>query len=302
MPFLRPLLLTIFTLGTLFSLATKPTSAQELPPLPIQFDPDTLINPGRPGGRRRGGGSRGGCQADLPLSAIAYANTSSSTEFNVSVMDETVGTLTTQAQPTLWFYLPQPLSTDTKTTFGIQNGNGETLYTGQLIGNTDDAGIVSAPLANTPVFLEAGTPYQWFLILECEGESNTVNGWVERRMVESDLTQALTQVNARSRAALYANYGYLQDAISDLALLRLSEPEDEAIAQDWVNFLSALDLTDLTAAPLLNCCQIADAQAPIEQPELQQTEPTEPESVPEQIEVDEETDTRTILQRARDKG
>lgn len=102
----RTALFTIL-LGLLAALA--PVAAQPLPPLPIEFNPDTLRNPGRPGGRRRGGGSRGGCYDGIPLSAIAPASITTTEELGVTRTDEAVGSLTITAEPILWFYLPASL-------------------------------------------------------------------------------------------------------------------------------------------------------------------------------------------------
>ena len=256
----RPLITTV-ALSTLaaaaFSsvlLVPSVAIAQLQPTLPIQFDPGTLENPGRPGDRRRGGGSRGGCQADIPLTAIAYASSQIVEELGVQSVEETVGTLTTQAQPVLWFYLPGPRAESRRAEFIVKDSQDDLLYQGQLVGETDSSGIVSVPM---PLTLEPDASYHWALILDCDESDRTwVEGWVERRTADPLLTETLAETNARSRAALYANHGYLQDTLTELAALRIANPEDEAIAQDWATFLSDLDLLDLTAAPLLDCCQV----------------------------------------------
>ncbi len=256
--------------ATVLALHLPPAVAQTLPSLPIQFNPDTLENPGRPGDRRRGGGSRGSCQADIPLTAIAYASSQVVEELGVQSLEQSVGAFTTQAQPTLWFYLPGPLTEGTAAEFIVKDGQDTLLYQGQLVGQTDSSGVISVPM---PLDLEPDADYHWFLILDCdEGDRTRVDGWIERRTTGSTLSRALDQANDRSQAALYANSGYLQDALTELAALRIAYPEDEAIAQDWATFLSALDLPDLTAAPLLDCCQVTSIQVPTQRPEVE-TEP-----------------------------
>lgn len=104
--------------------------AQELPPMPIRFKPGELVNPGRPGGRRRGGGSRGGCAADgVPLSAIAYSDSQTIQELGVPVVSESVGTFTTQAQPMLWFYRPQAISDETQAELIVKDERNAVLKT-----------------------------------------------------------------------------------------------------------------------------------------------------------------------------
>lgn len=280
--------LTAITLSALPPL--RPAIAQQLPPLPIQFNPGNLPSPGRPGGRRRGGGSRGSCQAELPLTAIAYADRSTVEELGVTQTVEAVGMLTTQAQPSLWFYLPAPL-TDSATTELVIKSADQVLYSGQLVGTTDGSGIVSVPM---PISLETGTAYHWFLTVDCdENERAVVDGWIERRLPDSALSNLLGQASPRNRAALYANAGFLQDALSELAALRLANSEDAAIAQDWASFLNALDLPELTVAPLLDCCQTGTAPAP--EPDIE-TEEAEPEAQPEPA-----PSPPSILERARDR-
>ena len=288
-----------------------PAIAQQLPPLPIQFNPDRLVNPGRPGGRRRGGGSRGDCPSSSPsspsLTAIAYARTVS--ELGIERTDETAGAFTTQAQPTLWFYLPSALSSTTATSFAIKDSRDQLLYEGQLSGDTPSDGIISVPV---PIDLTMGTPYHWFLTISCgageDSDQATVDGWIERQAGDANFNRVIGQADSRNRAALYANYGFLQDATTELAALRLANREDAFLAQDWVDFLAALDLRDLTAAPLLECCGLVDARSPQPEtkpsaPEVSEPEVSEPEGESVEPEPAEpEPDTRTILQRARDRG
>ena len=279
-----------------------PTLAQQLPPLPIQFNPERLANRNRPGGRRRGGGLGSECPASPSLTAIAYARTV--LELGTERTDETAGAFTTQARPTLWFYLPAALSEQTVTSFTIKDSRDQLLYEGQLLGETDSDGIISVPV---PVDLAVGSPYHWFLSVGCgtgeAGDRATVNGWIERQAGDSTFNRDISQATSRNRAALYANYGFLQDATTELAALRLANRENTSLAQDWVNFLAALELRDLTAAPLLECCGVGDGRSPQLETKPSEPEVLEPEgesAEPEPAEV--EPDRRTILQRARDRG
>ncbi|MEO0707607.1 MAG: DUF928 domain-containing protein [Cyanobacteria bacterium J06649_5] len=298
--------LTTAVLSAISSLAVSsslPAAAQDLPPLPIQFEGRrNWLNPGQPGGRRRGGGARGSCQTDRPLTALAYADSTTSEELGVVSTDENVGSLTTQSQPVLWFYLPEAISSDRAPELIIKNSREDVLFQGAIAGQTDDSGIIGVPMA---ISLEPEETYRWFLTLECdESESTTVNGWIERRPPNSDLSRTFSQANPRNRVALYANYGYVQDALSELVSLRLTNPDDAAISQTWNAVLTQLDRTDLTDAPLLDCCQIASAEGPrLEEAIPEATEVNPSESIyEEEAEDAEEVDSRSVLQRARDKG
>lgn len=281
-----------------------PAKAQELPPMPIQFNPETLRSPGRPGGRRRGGGSRGGCAVgEVPLSAIAYSDSRSSQSLGVDVVSESVGAFTTQAQPLLWFYLPQAISNETGAELIVKNERDELVYRGRLTGSTDDNGIIGVPM---PVEMAPGSAYHWFLSLDCgETSSESVDGWVVRQAAQANVARLLTQAEPRNRAALYANYGYVQDALSELAMLRLADLDDREIAAAWVGFLSGLGLEDLTAAPILDCCELAGADA--EEVDAQDTEVEAPEveaveaPVPVERELS-EPPSRSVIERVRGRG
>lgn len=309
-----------------FTAIASPAAAQSLPPLPIQFSPDRVITQGREGS------ASGVCaESRRPLRAIAYTDPRSQTA---------VSARTAQAQPTLWVYLPVPISEETEASFVLKNSLNAPLYEGALSGQTDSTGIIGISLSDIPLSIDlaVGDAYQWSLSVTCaENETAVVSGWIERRLLDSSLRPTFEAVGSRNRAALYANYGYLQDTLSELAALRLANPDNEAIAQDWSNFLSALNLSELASEPVLECCQIGkeredsageeineeineerneDTERPVDS-ELEENEASDveqPEGADERSEegaesLEEETpeaapeeDGRSILQRARDKG
>lgn len=279
------------TIGSL--LFPSPVSSQALPPMPVQFNPDTLRSPGRPGGRRRGGGSRGGCVAsDIPLSAIAYSDTQTSQALGVEVTEESVGSFTTQSQPLLWFYMPRAISENSGAELIVKNEQNEVIYSRQLAGETTDSGIISAPIA---IEMTPGSAYRWALSLNCdEAASESVEGWIVREEAQPEANRLIAQAEPRNRVALYTNYGYIQDALSELAALRLADRDNLELAEDWVTLLSGLGLEDLTAAPLLDCCELAGLEAdtpepaPVEAPAPEREEPQEP--------------SESIIERARDRG
>ncbi|MGB7484642.1 MAG: DUF928 domain-containing protein, partial [Phormidesmis sp.] len=286
----------------------QPAAAQDLPTLPLEFKPNGSPNPGRPGGRRRGGASRGSCQAGIPLTAIAPVQTTQAQELGVTQVVETVGALTTQVQPMLWFYVPGAVG-EVTTEFIVKDSSDQVvLYQGRLAGQTVGSGIVGVPL---PIEMAPNSAYHWFLTVDCdETERVVVDGWVERRTVGPDASRTLTQATARNRAALYANYGFLQDTLSELALLRQENVEDEAIAQEWRQLMIMLELPELAEVAVLPCCEVTnepdetvpDETVPGETTEDETREDTPPERPSEVIELERERDGRSVLERARDRG
>ena len=255
--------------------------AQELPPLPIQFDP-TRTNAARVGNYE------GTCEADgKRLSAIAYTNPTTQVANSA---------LTAQAQPTLWFYSPFPIEA-ASATFTLSDAQGNSRYESMISEQTESAGIFSIKI---PEAITLGVPLQWSLALNCEGEQTTLSGWIERGELYPDLARMVEAVGERNQAALYASYGVLQDAITAIATLRLTDPENEILAQDWSTFLSALNLSELANEPILDCCQVGAIEEIEEIEEETEQVVEESEEVPEMEEPEE--DNRTILQRARDRG
>ncbi|MEO0770446.1 MAG: DUF928 domain-containing protein, partial [Cyanobacteria bacterium J06649_4] len=216
--------------------------------------------------------------------------------------DEAVGALTTQANPTLWFYLPTPVQEST-IEFVLKGSNETVLYEGQLVGETSDSGIVGIPL---PVSLQPNTAYRWYLTLVCdETERTTVDGWIERQNPGPDLTRTFSQANTQNKVALYAHYGFLQDALSELANLRLIQPDNDALDREWDGFLTALNLSDLSAAEILDCCTLAEVTEVSEPtiPETLEPDPTpETDSVETETEEEEQQENRpSIQERIRDR-
>ena len=275
---------------------TGPATTGQLPPLPIEFNPENLINPGRPGGRRRGGASRGECEGEIPLTAVAYAASQSVQELGVSRTDESVGMATTRANPQLWFYMPAAVG-KLPTEFVLKDSQNQVIYQGQLAGSTDTSGVVGVSL---PLALRVNDAYQWFLTVDCDDSHRvTVNGWVERRSVNEDIDRTLRQASIQNRASLALSYGFLQDAVTAVATSRQTGSEQGS--QDWAQLMSALGLPELSEATVLPCCELSDAsqEDPVES--LPVESPLEPEEMPEPTEAPEE-ESRSILQRARDRG
>ncbi|MEO1390787.1 MAG: DUF928 domain-containing protein [Cyanobacteria bacterium J06634_6] len=289
------------TVLVLSALPLRPATAQQLPPLPLEFNPENLINPGRPGGRRRGGGSRGSCQADIPLTAVAYANSRTVQELGVSRNDEAVGMVTTLQTPDLWFYMPAAVGNNA-TEFVLKNASEQVIYQGQLAGTTNDSGIIGVTL---PVALNVNDAYHWYLTVDCDdSERVTVNGWVERRAIGPDIDRTLRQANERNRAALAANFGFLQDAVSNLAVSRQIDPDSKTATQDWEQLMTVLGLPELSAVAVHLCCELSNepVNGPTETTPPTESTPPEAEEMPDPAPVEPEEESRSILQRARDRG
>ena len=245
----------VLPLAVAIALATTVAQAQDAPggrqrggASHIEYQPPTLSNVGAPGNRRRGGASRtGSCPAVAqPLTAL------------VPTVKDSVGGLTTAANPTLWFYVPYVLNTDHPAEFALLNDRNQYVYQTTLANaQTDATGIIEVALPST-VALEVGKPYRWALTVNCGADSSVfVMGGIQR--VAPLGADAMSNPPSGSeaaanldRASLYAEHGIWFDALTILAELKQAKPDDAAIAAEWQSLLQSATLEDLANQPFVS--------------------------------------------------
>jgi Domain of Unknown Function (DUF928) len=164
-------------------------------------------------------------------------------------------------RPTFWFFVPDALSPDTPISFVLEDSEGNPLYEHQF-NVTSPGGVVSVTLPNPP--LEMGKLYHWAFRIsdDASSEPEFVEGWVERREPDADLSDRLARSSDREKVALYAEKGFWHDALTQLALLRQANPEDEALNADWTSLLASIGLEDIASAAIVPCCTIGSESAP----------------------------------------
>ncbi len=233
---------------------------------PIQFTPPSLPDRGRPEGRRRGGASRGNCaiSEQIPLTAIIPASVSSdlspSSERAENSTIETVFSLTAQASPSFWYYVPYPLST-TRLEFVLQDENGNILYQGT--GSPDQSvlqesgGVIQVSLPDTAPALQPNGLYHWFFLAYCDDiNPEFVDGWIMRSPISEALSSAVSNTTPRAQAALYAQNSLWQEVLTLLGEQYREAPTDPTRASDWGNLLKSAGLGELTEESLIDCCQL----------------------------------------------
>ena len=226
-------------------------------------------NRGRPGGRE-GTGSRGGCPAaNIPLTALVPTS-------NLE--------LAVEAAPTFWFYVPYKSELVATGEFALQDEANNDIYrTALTLPGTP--GIVSFSLPSTAP-LELNQTYQWYFKLYCDrqklAESVFVRGWVRRVALKVELNgQLQPAITPQERIALYAKNGIWQSALTDLAKLRLAEPQNTTFNREWAEMLKAVGLEDLAREPIVGSVK---ANSP---PEYREPRNTEVRSEPrERVERD----------------
>ncbi len=198
---------------------------------------------GDPGGRGRGGGSRGNCEKYQDLTAIVP-------------QDPQIAALTTETHPTLWFYIPTALPDGASIAFTLRDQADNDLYTNTFKPDAMDAGIIRITIPSKVTPLNLQQPYRWSLSVFCEAQnpkaSVFVNGTIRRTSLPNDIQRAVIAAQDPSdRAILYAKYGIWHDAVTALGVAR---GKSETIDGTWSDLLAAANLSRLDPALMLPCC------------------------------------------------
>lgn len=285
---MKPAQIVLSLFGSLSLLSTGIAEAQLSPTVPLQFVPPAAPERGRPPGRRQGGASRGGCHiaSQPPLTAMVpfnleptleatnreMANSSAAvTDKEVSRAAQSSGSqsavfsLTTQAHPSFWFYVPYSLET-TPLEFVLQDENNNTLYQervsveafeSQLQDSDSEGGIVQVALPDSAPALESGRTYRWFFMAYCDADNPSyVEGSVMRSPLADTAADALTTATTREQASFYAQNGIWQEALTVWAEHYKENQANAAISNDWESLLESANLGHLTGQPLMCCCSV----------------------------------------------
>jgi hypothetical protein len=151
--------------------------------------------------------------------------------------------LTTSEHPTVWIYLPYSAEDAPVGEFSLQDDEDEVYRT--QFAMPSSPGVVGVTVSATNE-LELGKHYRWYLEVDCpratvggQSEPATLTGTVQRVARSADLDRQLQiATTAVQRASAYASQGIWYDTITELAQLRLQEPDDASATQLWVELLS----------------------------------------------------------------
>ncbi len=243
----------------------------QVPPIaPLQFVAPTAPDRGRPPGRRQGGASRGSCDlagqppltALVPFSKSARSLDGDTTEATVLKQQSLrsqpsdVFSLTIEARPSFWFYVPYSLTT-TPLEFVLQDEDHNTLYQSHLSvdDSSRDRGIIQVTLPESAPALQPETTYHWYFLAYCDqGDPSFVDGWITRSPLSP--ADSLMAATPREQAIFYAQQGIWQDTVTLLGERYRENTTDADIARDWESLLESAHLTQLIEQPLVNCCSL----------------------------------------------
>lgn len=231
---------------------------------------------GPPSGKTTSAAHRGGACASArsqpPLSAIAPTS--------AQLIDEFVLSVTTQAYPTLWFYLPYTIGAPSSSAGTAKAGKpvppaielrleekdaDDDAYSQRTIMTLSHAkaGIVGFPLTpeslQTP--LEVDKLYRWLLVVHCipgDASANTFTRLNLVRVAPQPLDPQSLEFSAPQRK-LYTQYGLWEavqagawnDFITTLAALSCRSPNDATLTAVWAQSLTDVGLKPIAQKPLL---------------------------------------------------
>ena len=215
-------------------------------------DEDDIPRQGLPG-RRIGGGTRrpsDECIAgETPLIALIPEN-------NLGV--------TTAAHTSLLFYLP-PATATRDVEFVLTDSNDELIYdtTLQVQGNS---GVISLNLPDdAPVHpLPMNENYHWYFSIICDSTNRAqdiaVDGWIRRVDLATTLTNQLNNVTLLERArVLYQELELWHEALTILADLRRTQPNDPTVTAHWTQVLQSVGLDSIAQESLIDLPLVNDA-------------------------------------------
>ena len=202
-------------------------------------------------GRRIGGGTRGEeCIAgETPLIALMPEN-------NLGV--------TTAANPSLLFYLPQATAAR-DVEFVLLDANDELIYdaTFQVKG---DSGIISLSLPNDESLptLAKNENYHWYFSIICDpanrAQDIAVDGWLRRVDLAANLTHQLDNVSPLERARVLSQEPELwYEALTILADQRRTQPNNLTVAGQWTEHLQSVGLNSIAQESLIDIPLVTDS-------------------------------------------
>lgn len=157
---------------------------------------------------------------------------------------------TLSAYPSFWFYISNKINETTQIKFVVSElKTGNKVYD-RVIQGTNKAGIIGITLPKDKKYaLSSEENYSWSLIVDCAGtyeKSETIlTGWLTRLSSDSELQQQLATASEAEKHTVYLKHNLLYDALEELALSRITKPDNIEIKKAWNKLLIKLGWEDL---------------------------------------------------------
>ncbi|WP_081972516.1 DUF928 domain-containing protein [Leptolyngbya sp. KIOST-1] len=215
------------------------------PLVPVTQALPTPPDQGAPTGRQRGGASRGDCMAYQDLTAL------------VPVVDGRVWSQTSSPTPDFFFYVPQPLTTDTALELVVQDKDDNYIFRKQVSVDAP-SGILTLPVNPEGAGLNAGETYSWTFSIYCDAArpsaSVSVFGTVTRvaDTVVTESGQTLTPQQQFNLSRQYVAAGIWHEALALTLALHRADPDNADYFAALDALLRQAGLADLSPAVLVS--------------------------------------------------
>jgi hypothetical protein len=195
----------------------------------------------KPSSNLSGGAARGGCRTE-------------GTKVNVvALMPNTKIGLTVAPKPTFLFLVSKTSVQEAQ--FNLFNETGEKFIYSKTFPLTNTGDIISFTLPDDAPALEVGKEYQWEVVVNCDPDDSASNPRVrmaiKRVEPSSTLASKLVEAQQNERPDLYAQEGIWIDALSTLAKLRMNNPNDAELKEEWTSLLESVGLEEIASLPVV---------------------------------------------------
>ena len=152
--------------------------------------------------------------------------------------------LTTQSQPTLYWYTRNPVTARFGLTLLDKDESNPLLEVGA--GSKMVAGIQKLDLGDHNISLQPGLAYQWSVTLVMDEGSRTegvtARGVIERMEPGEGLTSRIENNHGTNLVGVYASEGIWYDALETISSMIDKSPEDQGLAAIRASLLSQVGL------------------------------------------------------------
>ena len=161
---------------------------------------------------------------------------------------------TLHAYPIFWFYIPCTVRKVAHLEFRLTEvATGKKIYD-RSIEISEKASLVGLPIPQDPRYaLSPNLNYSWSLNVECtESNKNTavkLEGWVSRLPLKPDLQNQLAASTEEEKHKIYLQEDLYYDALNDLALRRIAEPNNPQLEIAWNQLLTELGWRHIAQHP-----------------------------------------------------
>lgn len=159
--------------------------------------------------------------------------------------------LTTQSQPTLFWYLSKATRSKIEVSLFLEN-DPRPLLELKLEG-TDHSGLQKLPLSKHGVSLKPNLAYQWVVALVPDAKNRSkdslASGIVKRIDPAPSLKDKIAAAKAEERAMIYAEQGVWFDAIESLLDRMETDPKDSETVDQIMALLEQVGLKEVKIKP-----------------------------------------------------